>query len=130
MPRNPPPGVKFKPGNNNNPLGARAHNPVKKYFKRLTEDQLQEVMELMLFTHPSKLKDLQIDYDTTTLKAWIAAAAIKGINEGELGPLMAILDRVLGRIKERVEISTPNPVSQLTDEELNKRIADLASKTI
>lgn len=128
MPRIPPATNiphRFAPGNNANPRGARAHNPVKKEFKRLTEQQLREVMELILDTHPDKLEELKTHMHTTTLKAWIAQAALKGLESGDMGPLLAILDRVLGRIKERVEIST---VKDMSDEELTAKAIELEQK--
>lgn len=117
-----PRGKPFLPGNNMNPRGARAHNPVKKEFKKLTEEQLKEIMELILKTNPFELPDIVKNSDTV-LKAWIGQAALMGMNNGDLGPLLSIIDRVLGRIKERVEIS--RPACDMTVEEIDAEILRL-----
>ena len=91
---------KFRKGNNANPLGGAAHNPEKKKIKKLTEDQLVEVMNLILTSDHKSLNDI-IAENPTVLKTWIASAVHKGIKRGELGPLLAILERVVGKVKDQ-----------------------------
>ncbi len=97
-------GRRFKKGEVNNPLGSKAHNPVKKALKKLTVRELEEVIGLILFANPAKLKE-EAERDPTILKTWISSAALTGIKKGDLTHLTHLIDRVIGRVKERVEHS-------------------------
>lgn len=105
MARKPPPiGRRFKKGEVHNPKGAAAHDPIKRIIKKLTVPQLEEVIGLVLFSPPEKLKE-EAEKDPTILKTWIAAAAMTGIKKGDLTHLTSLIDRVVGRVKERIEVS-------------------------
>ena len=119
MPAIPPVKYRFKKGQSGNPLGGQMHDKIKKEFKHLTEQQLKEVMELILLTRPDKIKE-EIEKKPTVLKTWLASAASKGISRGDIGPLMQIVDRVIGKVKERIEIT-----NGLSDEDLQKEIERL-----
>lgn len=124
MPKRPPKGKPFVKGQVANPIGANAHNPVKREFKRLTRQQLREVMTLILRSHPDQLEEARTSPNTTVLKAWIAEAAIRGIENGDLGPLMSIIDRVQGTVEQRWKVKV-DPISKLSDEEIQKEIERL-----
>lgn len=116
------PGRKFQPGVSGNPLGGKLHDPVKKEFKHLTEDQLREVLTMILRTHPSHIQDITANADTV-LKAWVGNAAIAGMNNGDLGPLMMIVDRVLGGVPQTLTIK--DDFERMTDEEILAEIGRL-----
>lgn len=97
---------KFKKGQVGNPEGGRVHNKVKREFKRLTQEQLREIMILILYTHPERLEDELKNADTTVLKAWIAAAAVKGINNGDISTLNSLLDRVVGKVEDKLDLTS------------------------
>lgn len=104
MPKIPPLGKRIQPGEVRNPRGAGAHDPIKKALKKLTVHELESVIGLILFSDPSQLK-AESERDPTILKTWIASAALTGIKKGDLTHLTHLIDRVVGRVKERVEIS-------------------------
>lgn len=122
MPAKPPKEYQFKKGQSGNPEGARRHSPVRRTFKKLTEEELRGIMEMLLKTNPNKLGEA-VSKSDTVLKAWIGQAAIKGMNNGELGPLMTILERILGKPKNILEITNRDITESMTDEELAAELA-------
>jgi hypothetical protein len=124
--KDPPKEYQFKPGNCANPLGAKAHNVIKRQFRKLTQEQLEEVMTLILSTDPADLQ-AQAAKNPSVLKLWIANAASVGLKKGDTAPLVMMLDRILGKPKERVEIT--NKPSDMTDEELRAEIKRLEQIT-
>ena len=114
--------TRIKPGEIRNPLGGAAHSPIKKEFRKITEEQLREVMDLILRTHPEDL-NVEIQKNPTILKTWIASAASTGIREGNLGNLLSILDRVLGKPKERLDIH--HTTANMSEEKMREEIKRL-----
>ena len=111
-------GRPFQPGNKANPIGARAHSAATKALRQATVANLEEVAEIILSSNVAGLKDIALDPNSTVLKVWVAKAAARGISRGELGPLEMILNRVLGRPKESVNLNVTN----------HSRIVDLVAQ--
>lgn len=98
-------GRDFQIGNCANPLGAKAHSPIKKALKGITNENLKELAEILLENNVQALSDVEKNPQSTVLKIWIARAAQRGIEEGDLASLETILNRILGRPKQAMEIS-------------------------
>lgn len=108
--KNPSPKTRFKPGNNANPIGGAAHSPELRAFKRLTHLEFAEIGQLIIekdlmkleeFVRAAKLPNSGI----SALQVWVASIAIKGIKEGDCTRLDSIMNRVIGKVSERVEHS-------------------------
>lgn len=97
-------GVQFKRGNNANPRGAGAHNQVKKSLKKLTETTLIDIITQVLLVDPTHLKELS-QQNPNVIKTTFAAALLNDINKGKTDTLSSLLDRLLGKPKDRVEMT-------------------------
>lgn len=99
-------GRNIKPGQVLNPIGGRAHSPEKKALKKLTTEHLKEVADIILEGNLEKLKALVTDPNTSVLKVWIAKAAATAIQKGDINTLETILNRSIGKVKEKVDLSS------------------------
>lgn len=106
MPRIPPEGRRFQPGQSGNPSGARKHDQAKKIMRKLTALDLEEIINLVLNNDMEALLAIKNDLkNTKVLKAWVAAAAIEGIKKGDLTSLTTLVDRIFGRVSQKIELS-------------------------
>lgn len=92
-------------GVSGNPNGARAHDPVKKQVKKLTSKEVEQVIGLIMDNNIRGLKKIGKDPTSSVLKVWVASIAARAIHKGDSYALNMILDRAIGRVKEKFEIS-------------------------
>lgn len=123
-----------------NPRGGGAHDPDKKIIRRLTQVQVAEVGSLILDGNLDELRRIIGDpkegvppaADASPLKIWFATVALKGISKGDMHSLSIFLDRVVGKVKDKIELSGQNggPIefSNMNDEELDKMIQTLVGE--
>lgn len=78
------------------------------------------MMNLIIMVEPEKLT-AEVNKNPSVLKLWIAKVAEKGMLNGDLGPLLSILDRVVGKVKEPPQEIVHK--TEMTDEELREEIA-------
>lgn len=104
-PKKLPRGRPFKKGNNANPRGAGALPPEARAIRKITIEHIQEIADLILQGNIEELKRLATDPATSVMKVWIAKAAVAGMTSGNLHSLEIILNRVMGRPRETVQIS-------------------------
>lgn len=111
---NPKGGKKFVKGQVANPLGGGAHNQDVKQLRKLTADELEQVISLVVHGKLDELQAIARDKDANVLKIWIASIAVKAIQKGDPTALNALLDRVIGKVKDRVHFSgNANPESNV-----------------
>lgn len=96
----------FKKGEVHNPIGQNAHDPVKKAIKKLTQEQLAEVIETILSGTPDDLKKLWQGKDATILQMIVAKAVTKAMERGDWSVPNALLERVLGKVPEKIDHSS------------------------
>jgi hypothetical protein len=101
---NPKPGKKFQKGQVANPLGAAAHNPMVKAVRNLTKERVAEIIEEILTTDPADAHEMK-GKAKTVMEAWLMAGIQKAVRNGDLTPLNALLDRLIGKVKDQVENS-------------------------
>lgn len=106
---NPSKATRFKPGNCANPKGAAAHNPQVKALRRLTEEQLIEIANVIVQGNVEQLRAISKDPNASVLKTWIASIAAKGIASGDIGILETLLTRLIG--SPRRDITEPEQAS-------------------
>lgn len=104
---NPNPSKKgqFKPGQSGNPQGGKLHNPELRAIKRLTSAEVAEIGSLIVKKNIAGLQAVAKDPESSALKVWMAAIAIKGIKSGDASKLDVLLNRITGKVKERIELS-------------------------
>ena len=88
-----------------NPIGGNAHNPEVRMVRKLTNEQVIELSTIILEGNPQKLRDVMNDKSSTVLQVAIASALNKAIIRGDMAAVNALLDRILGKVKDRVDIS-------------------------
>lgn len=98
-------GRDFKKGQSGNPNGMKPMDPEVKAFKKLTQEILDEIGFLVLDGNSEALGRIVKDPKSSTLKKWIASVALTGILNGDMDALDKLLNRVLGKVKEKVEHS-------------------------
>jgi hypothetical protein len=101
----PGPGKRFKKGNKANPLGAGAHNKELKSIRRLSQEDIAEIGNLILEGNLDKLKEVRSNPASTVLKVWICSVAINAINKGDPSALNVLLDRIVGKVKDNISLS-------------------------
>lgn len=112
-----PEGKRFQKGNCANPLGAAAHNPVLKSVRRLTKDDLAEVGSFILEGNKKALEEIKENQDSSFLKYVIASALLKSADRGELATLNLLLDRVIGKPKDQIELDATVTARDMTEDE-------------
>jgi hypothetical protein len=112
MNRNPKRGRPFQKGVSGNPLGAGAHNPVKKKIKRLTVQELEKILNLILYADPAKLEEIAKN-NPSILKMWIASIAQHGIKKGDPSALFALLDRLVGKVPDKMRVTSENMMNSV-----------------
>jgi hypothetical protein len=119
----PPKGRPFTPGTSGNPLGALLHDPIKKRIKRLSSKELDKVLNLVFLGNLEGLKKVAKDPESQVIEVWIAYVAMTGIKKGDCSALMALLDRLMGKVTEKVKVEgaihTPAVVVILPAKEIN-----------
>lgn len=98
-------GKDFGNGNRANPIGAGAHNKDLKRVRRLTQQEVSELGTLILDHNLAELTAIAKDPYACVLKVWFASIAVKAISRGDANALNAILDRIVGKPKEHIEVT-------------------------
>lgn len=127
----------FKKGQSGNPLGRSLADPHLRAIARLTAAEVAEIGTLVVSENISKLKTIiqdakeNPDSKHSGLKVWIATVAIKGISRGDAHALDTLLNRLVGRVKQEIEVSGKDggPIRQkveaMTPEERKAELREL-----
>lgn len=119
----------FKKGQSGNPLGGQLHNPIIKAMKQMTEKALAETIEKIMISPKQDVKDMLEDPTLSLAQRIVIKSAIKAESDGSFHSLNTILERVLGKVPDKVEIESPNGtmntinfgnLKNLSDEDLKK----------
>lgn len=97
--------VKVKKGQVLNPEGGRSHDPQIRAIKRLTQQELAEVGALVVKGSIAELQKISKDPNASALKCMIAAVAHRTITRGDPTALDKLLDRLVGKVKEQIEVT-------------------------
>lgn len=121
----------FKKGQpSGNPLGGKLHNPEIKKLKALTEAQLIDVATFVLQSSVGEIKARMKHPKTSVLQAMVLGLAVKSMTKGDASAFNALMDRMLGKVKEnfnfsgniggtsKVILTMPANGSEAPDEEL------------
>lgn len=98
-------GIPFVKGQVANPLGAGAHNQELKKVKKLTQKEVAEVGQMILDGNVYQLRQLTNDPTVNALKATMAKIWLRAYDKGDVGSMEAILDRVVGKVAQKTELS-------------------------
>lgn len=98
----------FPAGQSGNPSGRPKVAPELIAIKNLTEKELIEIGNLVIKGNIQALKDVQKDPEATVIKVMIAAVAVKIISKGDMGALDVLLNRLVGKVKDKLDIKSLN----------------------
>lgn len=130
----PPVHTRFKKGVSGNPTGSKPQSQIATAIKRLTAAEVAEIGTIIVSKNIPKLREILRDAKTnpnskhSILKVWIAQVAFKGLTKGDPHALDVLLNRLIGKVKDQIELTGQNggPVRQIvgamTQEE---RLAEL-----
>lgn len=91
---------KFKKGQSGNPDGAKLHDRIPGEIKRLASKEVEEIGALILNGDTHQIKQIASDDSAPVLKRWIATVVVKALAKGDYKALDAILDRMVGKVKQ------------------------------
>jgi hypothetical protein len=97
-------GKNFAPGNKLG-KGAGHHNADLKKIRKLTHEQVAEMGSVLLDGTDGALLAIQENPESSTLKKWIASIITIGIERGDSRALDVLLDRLIGKVKEEIEVT-------------------------
>lgn len=87
--------------------------------RRLTRTKLEEILQKHLHKSKQELMDVLKDPATIALELMVVSVLVKAINTGDQVRLQFLLDRIIGKIPEKIEMKTQD----VTDEEKLKKMA-------
>jgi hypothetical protein len=127
MPAIPPKEHQFKKGQPSpNPLGRKLQDPAMRKLAKLTKEELVEVGSLILKGEIKNLKKLAVDTEATVLQRMVASVAVRIMGKGDMHALDLLLNRLIGKVKEEVEITGDlNQTSNLSDERLEEILLEI-----
>lgn len=130
-------GKNFQKGNKVQPTKAqreagRNRNTVEKQLRKMASDEVREVLTLLLELDPKGLRKLsRVQSGEKAILVWFARVMEDGIKNKSLGPLDKILDRCIGPITMKTELTGKDgaPLNPATDglslEERRKQLEQL-----
>lgn len=116
----PPVEHQFKPGVSGNPSGRPKLTEDEKRLRKLTKEQFKEIGDIIVSGNTSELDELIHDPKATVLQVAIATAMRAAIEKGDLGNVEILLNRLIGKPKEELEVTgiTPTVIKLSNGEEL------------
>lgn len=110
--------------------------PVRSEIKRFTQKEIVRIVEVMFSTNRFQLRAIAECGETPGIDAWVARIVERGIAKGDYKPLEALLNRILGKPKEYVELTGPDggPLNikssfmQMTPEERKEELARIRAE--
>jgi hypothetical protein len=102
-------GKDFKPGQSGNANGRPKLDPMVKQLKRFTADQLEELVSSLLTSTEADVVAMREDTGAPYIKRIMAQILEKTFEGGNIGALDMVLNRLIGKVKERVDVHTFKP---------------------
>ena len=108
--------MKFEKGNQLGRLNKGIPKPRTQVFRRLGAAEFAETVQVILTGNVAALEFMARDRTTTEpLKAMIASVALRCIERGDYGALDALLNRLIGKPKETVEVKASGPSERIEE---------------
>lgn len=110
MPKKPPPEyTHWKPGQSGNPSGRPPLPPEVKEAKRLNKATLETIVNTYLFMPLELLRGKLEDRSLPAVECWMISIIYKGLMSGDWGGFEWIAQRLVGKVKETIEVSAVVP---------------------
>jgi hypothetical protein len=102
-------GRDWKPGEIPNPKGRPPLPKELKEGRRLNKTEFELIMNKYGWCSLGELEQLVGDKSLPAFEAWIVAIMARGIKTGDWGGNEWIAQRLIGKVKEQVEVTTVKP---------------------
>jgi hypothetical protein len=110
MPRKPPPEhSRFKKGQSGNPGGKPKVPDDIKEARKLNQIELERAINRLIWLPRAELKALIENPETPMFEMMLASIVAQAAQKGDQSRLEFILMRVIGKVKDQLEVSTPKP---------------------
>ncbi len=108
-------GKDFTPGNSGGPGRPPLPAPLKE-ARRLNKTEFEAVVNKYLWCSLAELETSAADKTIPVMEAWIVSIMAKGVKTGDWGGNEWIAQRLLGKVKDQVEVRNVTPfVMKLLD---------------
>lgn len=98
--------VKFKKGVSGNPQGARLHNQDLKLIRVMTHDELAKFGSLLINKEIPELREMvEKPEGVSSLISLYSSVIVKAFDNGDMNSLNLLLDRIVGKTKERIDVN-------------------------
>lgn len=121
-------GKPFSKGQSGNPAGRPALPGEVKEIKKLTISQLHEVISLVMGCTFEQLVAMAQDPQSSVIQRMTAALAVRTIKKGDPFTWDGLLNRIVGKPKERLEVDPITHNYQFTEDAVAK-VEDWARTT-
>lgn len=120
-------GKLFKPGESGNPNGRPPLSPEVKAIRKITAKSLEEIGDLILDGNRVSLTQIAGSSTESAIRVAYARAALNAMAKGDLTQIEVILNRCVGKPKEKLELSGDEnaPVQLSIQERAAKLVAFL-----
>lgn len=95
--------TQFKRGVSGNPSGRPRVTPEMKRLRELTSEEITQIGKVIVFGTNEDLDTVLYASTSHVLQKWIASVAKRGIQRGDVHSLNALLDRLVGKVTEKIE---------------------------
>lgn len=109
--------TQFKPGRSGNPLGKPKTPPDLLKAKNLTRIELERLLNKFINMPRGDLAAYANKQDATAMELMMASIVSKAIIQGDTQRLDFLLNRLVGKVPDKVEATVTNPFHELSDQE-------------
>lgn len=107
--KNPNPKTRWKKGQSGNPSGSVPYPPEIKRIHKFTADELKEMISVLLYATSAECEALAADPNAPKIKKIMATILLKAYEHGSMGQLDMVLNRVIGKVKDDVDVRVFKP---------------------
>lgn len=100
----------FKKGQTGNPNGRPTVPKEIREFKKLTAQQVEEIVSTLLYATETDIKDLLANPEASQLKRIVASILMATFESGNMTQFDQLLNRVIGKPKETIRHEGVRPV--------------------
>jgi hypothetical protein len=102
-------GRDFKPGQSGNPKGGPGLPKDLREARKLGQLELERAVNRLIYLSRSELRAVIENPDTPMFDITIASIIAQAAQKGDQQRLEFVLNRIIGRVKDQIEITQPKP---------------------
>lgn len=101
--------IPWKPGQSGNPKGRPKLSDEEKKLRKLSKEQFKEIGDMIVNGKVEELFGIMEDPDATVLQKLVARGLQEAYEKGNWAVVNLLLDRLIGKVKEEVDVNLPRP---------------------